>query len=186
MKQTHGGIFNAWRIYVCGAVVCVALTAGAYAVGVRPAVRRHAEQVARQADLRARKQKAAALANELQSARSQLAAVNDALRSRSLRLQPASRVNDRISDLTKLTEGSGLTIDEMRPGVIAEGRDYKTVAILVAGNGTYPACATFLHRLREKFPDMAVRSFETTNNSTSPDAPAATFQFDLTWHAAKG
>jgi hypothetical protein len=33
---------------------------------------------------------------------------------------------------------------------------------------------------------MAVRSFETTNNSTSPETPAATFQFDLTWHAAKG
>ena len=186
MKQTPAGKLSPWRIYLCGAVVCAALSAGAYLAGVRPAVRRHAEQVARRAELRDRKHKAAGLAAELQNARTQLSAVNEALRSRSLRLQPASRVNDRISDLTKLTEGSGLTIDEMRPAGVVEGRDYKTVAILVAGNGTYPACAAFLHRLRERFPDMAVRSFETTNNSTPPETPAATFQFDLTWHAAKG
>ena len=186
MKQTQSGNFRPWRIYLCGAIVSAALSVGTYALGVRPAIHRRAEQVVRHAELKARKQKAAALAGELHATRSQLTAVNDALRSRSLRLQPASRVIDRIAELTKLTEGSGLTIDEMRPGAVVDGRDYKTVAILVAGNGTYPACATFLHRLREKFPDMAVRSFQTTNNSTSPETPAATYQFDLTWHAAKG
>jgi hypothetical protein len=78
-----------------------------------------------------------------------------------------------------------LTIDEMRPDVVSEGRDYKTVPIYIAGNGTYPACAAFLHGLRKRFPDMAVMSFDTTNNSASGDAPAATFHFVLAWHAAK-
>jgi len=73
----------------------------------------------------------------------------------------------------------------MRPGVIAESADYQAVPILIAGSGTYPNCAKFLHKLRHTFPDTAVRSFETTNNSASPDSPAATFQFELTWHAAK-
>jgi Tfp pilus assembly protein PilO len=185
MKQSHSGNFSPWRIYLGGAVVCAALSAGAYAVGVRPAVRRHGEQVTRQTELRARKQKAANLAGQLNTARAQLAAVNDTLRSRSLRLEPADQVNDRIGSLTALVDKAGLTLDEMRPGTVSEGPDYKTVPILIAGSGTYPACATFLHRLRETFPDMAVRSFEVTNNSASPETPAATFQFDLTWHAAR-
>ena len=102
-----------------------------------------------------------------------------------MRLEPVAQVNQRLARLTGLADASKLTIDEMRPGTISEGRDYKTVPILIAGNGTYPACAAFLHGLRQRFPDMAVMSFDTTNNSASPDSPAATFQFDLAWHAAK-
>jgi len=68
----------------------------------------------------------------------------------------------------------------------ADGPDYQTVPILIARSGTYPNCAKFLHRLRKEFPDTAVRSFETTNNSSSPDNPTATFQVELVWHAAKG
>jgi Tfp pilus assembly protein PilO len=186
MKQPDPGNFSPWRIYAVGALVCAALSAGAYAVGVRPAVRRHAEQVAHQTDLRARKQKAANLAGQLNTARTQLAAVNETLRNRTLRLQPAELVNDRIGALTALADAAHLTLDDLRPGTASETADYKTVPILIAGSGTYPDCAAFLHKLRKSFPDMAVRSFETTNNSASPDAPAATFQFDLIWHASKG
>lgn len=186
MKHSGTNSFRPWRIYAAGAVVCAALGAAAYAVGVQPAAERHARQVARQKELRAAKQKATNLAAELNSARMQLLATNDALGSRSLRLEPASMVNRRVSRLTDLANASGLTIDEMRPGSVAEGPDYKTVPILIAGNGTYPACAAFLHALRQSFPDIAVRSFDTTNNSASPESPAATFQFDLVWHASKG
>jgi Tfp pilus assembly protein PilO len=186
MKQSYAANFSPWRIYAAGALICAALSAGAYAAGVRPAVRRRAVQVAHQTELRARKQKAANLAGQLNTARSQLAAVNETLRSRSLRLQPAELVNERIDSLTTLADTTHLMLDDLRPGTTSETADYKTVQILMAGSGTYPNCAAFLHNLRRSFPDMAVRSFETTNNSASPDAPAATFQFDLIWHASKG
>ena len=186
MKQPNSNAFTPWRFYVGAAAVCVALSAAAYAIVVAPAAERHNEQLARQKELRAAKAKAANLAGQLNTARTQLLATNDALSSRSLRLQPVAMVNQRVARLTDLANAAGLTIDEMRPGSVAEGPDYKTVPILIAGNGTYPACAAFLHTLRKSFPDTAVRSFETTNNSASPDAPAATFQFDLVWHASKG
>ena len=189
MKQPHGPKFSPWRIYLGGAVVCAGLSAGAYAVGVRPAARRHAADVARQAELRAARQKASNLAGQLNTARAELARVNDAIASGSLRLQPVTEINQRLSRLTQLAESIRpvkLTIDEMRPGTVSEGPDYKTVPILIAGNGTYPACATFLHELRKSFPDMAVISFDTTSNGASPDSPAATFQFELAWHASKG
>ena len=185
MKQSSGNKFSPWRIYLCGVAACAALSAGAYAVGVRPAATRHTEQAAKQTELRAAKQKANNLAGQLNTARGDLARVNDALANLPLRLEPVAQVNQRLARLTGLADASKLTIDEMRPGTISEGRDYKTVPILIAGNGTYPACAAFLHGLRQRFPDMAVMSFDTTNNSASPDSPAATFQFDLAWHAAK-
>ena len=188
MKQTNGTKFNPWSVYLGGAVVCAALSAGAYGVGVRPASRRHAEQIASQTELHNARQKANNLAGQLNTTRAELARVNEAIANLPLRLEPVTQINQRLARITDLADSIKpvkLTIDEMRPGVISDGRDYKTVPIYIAGNGTYPACAAFLHGLRKSFPDMAVLSFDTTNNSATPDSPAATFQFELAWHAAK-
>jgi Tfp pilus assembly protein PilO len=175
------------KIYLAGGFVCAALSAGAYVVGVRPAMARHEETEARRSELKAARHKAAALAATRNSTLAQLAETNKSLQNLPLRLEPVSSVNQRLLRLTDLaTKECLLTIDEMRSGAAVDGADYQTVPILIAGSGTYPACAKFLHRLRTVFPDTAVRSFDTTNNSASPDAPAATFQFDLVWHASKG
>lgn len=184
-KSQTGGA-SVVKVYVAGAIVCLGLSAGTYFVGVRPAIARHGEQSTRQADLRDARQKAAELLGTRNSTQTQLNAVNEALKRQSLRLRPASTVNQRLASLTELaTRECQLVIDEMRPGVVVESADSQAVPILIAGSGTYPNCAKFLHKLRQTFPDTAVRSFETTNNSASPDRPAATFQFELTWHAAK-
>jgi Tfp pilus assembly protein PilO len=187
--MTPGRLPNAspLKIYVAGAIVCAALSTGAYLMGVRPAMARHEETETRQAELKAARQRAANLAGTRNSTLAQLADTNKALQNLPLRLEPVSTVNQRLLRLTDLaTKECLLTIDEMRSGAVVDGPDYQAVPILIAGSGTYPACAKFLHRLRTVFPDTAVRSFETINNSASPDAPAATFQFDLVWHAAKG
>ena len=175
------------KIYLAGGVVCAALTGAAYLLGIRPAMARHDDQQSRQAELKAARHKASSLAAVRNNTLAQLAETNKALENLPLRLEPVSGVNQRLLRLTDLaTRECLLTIDEMRSGAVADGPDYQTVPILIAGSGTFPACAKFLHQLRKTFPDTAVRSFETTNNSASPDAPVATFQFDLVWHAAKG
>lgn len=185
-KPRAGGAALA-KTYVAGAVVCALLSAGAYFFGVRPAAARHEEQASRHLELKAARKKAAALLTARNAAQAQLQSIETALKSQTLRLEPASTVNHRLAKITDLaTKDCHLVIDELRPGVIAESGDYQSIQIFIAGSGTYPNCAKFLHRLRQKFPDTAVRSFETTNNSASPDAPAATFQFELAWHAAKG
>ena len=187
MSQSRPPNASPLKIYLAGGLVCAALSAGAYFLGVRPAMARHEDQESRQADLKAARQKAANLVGTRNNTLAQLAETNKAMESLPLRLEPVSGINQRLLRLTDLaTKECLLTIDEMRSGAAADGADYQTVPILIAGSGTYPACAKFLHQLRRVFPDTAVRSFETTNNSASPDAPAATFQFDLVWHASKG
>ena len=183
-KGAKAATDSVWKIYVCGAVAAALLSAGAYAFGVRPAVARYNEHLDRQAELKAAKQKASNLVGTLNNSRTQLAAVTEILGTQTLRLEPASTINQRLSRLTGLANASDLKIDEMRPGAITDGAEFKTVPILIAGSGTYTSCAKFLRELRKKFPDTVVRSFETTSNSSSPDLPAATFQFDLVWHTA--
>ena len=176
----------ACKVYACGAVVCALISTGAYLAGVRPALQRHEEQNSRQAELLAARHKAANLLGTRNATLGQVAAVEADLKSLPMRLEPASSVNQRLAALTSLTKECKLQIDETRAGAAAEGPDYQAVPIQISGSGTYSSVARFLHRVRKAFPDTAVRSFETTNSSASPDAAAATFQFDLVWHAAKG
>lgn len=187
MPKSHAAAGTSMlKIYAAGAVVCAAVSVGTYFLGVRPAIAGHADFVRRQHELKVARTKAAGLTGVRNNTQNQLNAVTEALKSQTLHLEPASTVNLRLTTLTELaTRECKLAIDEMRPGPGVEASDYQVVPILIAGSGTYPNCAKFLHRLRERFPDTAVRSFETTNNSTSPDAPSATFQFELAWHAAK-
>ena len=183
-KSTRGA-GPLWRIYACAGVACVLLSAGTYAFGVRPALTRYNEGLDRQAELKTARQKAANLLGTLNNSRTQLTAINDALENHTLRLEPATTINQRLSRLNVLATAADLKIDEVRPGSITDGSDYKTVPIRIAGSGTYTSCAKFLRELRKKFPDTAIGSFEMTSNSAVPDSPAATFVFDLVWHTAK-
>ena len=74
-----------------------------------------------------------------------------------------------------------LSVAEIRPGVATEGRDFDAVPISLAGTGTYPACAAFMHRLHDQFPDTAIRSFRAGQG----DGTTASFSFDLVWHTAR-
>jgi Tfp pilus assembly protein PilO len=185
-KSQQAGGPSVARIYLLGGVVCAAISAGAFFFGVRPALARHEEQQNQRAEFLAAKQKAANLNGTRTRLLAELDAVTKSLNNLPLQLEPASTVNQRIARLTQLTGECKLNIDEIRALPPVEAADYQTVPIVVAGSGTYTSVAKFLHVIRQTFPDTAVRSFETTNNSASPDAPAATFQFDLVWHAAKG
>lgn len=179
--QADGPHFSPVRVYAVGVLVCAGLTAGAYVLGVEPALARQAEQESLLADLDTRQARIAALNGSAERARRDLAAARQAMADLPLHLLPADRINQRLAQLTDLAGEVALTLHEVRPGSTAAAADYQTVSIHVAGVGTYPACAAFLHRLHRDFPDTAVQSFTTAGTGTDGTAE---FRFDLTWHTA--
>jgi Tfp pilus assembly protein PilO len=173
--------FNPWRIYAAAVLACAALTAGGYALGVAPAMAHSARLEADRVELVSRRQQAAEASAAAAAARTDLAATRDALAALPLKLEPATLVNERLARLTDMASGARLSVAEIRPGAIKEGPDFDAVPISIAGTGTYPACAAFLHRLHAQFPDTTVRSFLAAQAEGAP----ATFTFDLVWHAAR-
>ena len=61
---------------------------------------------------------------------------------------------------------------------------YSISHLNLVGTGTSPDCATFLHELRRRFPDTAVRSFECSNPSPGRNQSKGTFRFELVWYTA--
>ncbi|QOV92044.1 type 4a pilus biogenesis protein PilO [Humisphaera borealis] len=167
-----------------GITVCVAISAGGYFVGIAPALAGLVERRGQERELADRKTRSAELATELRDTRQRLVAANKELAELPLRLEPASAVNRRINLLAGVAGEAKVTLNEIQPQSAVDGQHYQTVPIRVVGAGSYPACAAFLHALRERFPDTTVQSFDLQNAAPSRDANVATFRMELAWHTS--
>lgn len=185
MKFPRPSDWKAWQVYAASVAACAGLTAGAWAVTVRPLARQQAEARALRAELASRQRQADSLSDSLAQWGRQLEQAKAALESAPLRLEPESRINQRLAQVTTLAVDGGLLIDEMQPGTAEDGPHYRTVPVRIVGKGSYPACAAFLHRLRTRFPDTGVRSFEAAPAGPDPEAPVVTFHLELLWFTAR-
>jgi Tfp pilus assembly protein PilO len=173
-----------WQIYAVGGAVCLAMTFVGYLVGIQPALAEYAAHQAELAELAARKTKASDLARQLALSHGSLEATRKEVEGLPLRLEPATAVNRRLDRLADLCNDSELSIDELQPGSPADAPHYQTVPIRLVGRGSYPACASFLRELRRRFPDTAVRSFESSNPNPARNQATGTFRFELVWYTA--
>jgi Tfp pilus assembly protein PilO len=173
-----------WPVYGVGLIVCVGLSAATYLLGVQPALASRTADEAYAADIQGRRQNAADLAVKLTATRQKLEQTRREVAGLSLRLEPATDVNQRLAKLADLATAAGLEINEVQPGAAADSPHYQVVPIRISGTGTYPASAQFLHQLREKYPDTAARSIEIANPSPTRDHTAGTFRFELMWYTA--
>jgi Tfp pilus assembly protein PilO len=171
-----------WQLCALAVAVCLGLTLAGYAVGVQPLLERRQRELSQRDELQARRATASDLAASVAALQHDSSDARQALARTSLRLQPATLVNQRLEALARLATECGVSLDEMRPGTAADSTHYQTVPIRIVGGGRYPACVTFMRNLRKTFGDMGVRSFVAANNSTIPAEPAAMFQAELVWY----
>ncbi len=172
--------YNPWRAYAAAGAICAAMTAGAYFAGVAPALERAAAVEASRAELASQRKAASDALAAAAGARAEFARARAALAALPLRFEPASSVNHRLAKLTDLANATRLSVEMVRPGATVAGADFDSVPIELAGTGSYPACAAFLRRLHDEFPDTAVRALEASNKGTS-----TTFRFELVWYTAR-
>ena len=170
-----------WHLGAGVVSVCAALTGAAYALGIGPQLERHDREIVLRQQLRERQAQAAQLASTLAGVNDELSQARAELQRMPLRLQPATRINQRIEAVARLATECGLALDEVRPGGPVDAAHYQTVPVRIVGAGSYPACGTFLRKLRETFGDMGVRTFTAKNNGGAPASPAAIFQAELVW-----
>jgi Tfp pilus assembly protein PilO len=180
-----GTTVKTWQIYAAGIAACTALATGIWFTLIGPTLAQLEKDDAARHELAQRHEKAADLNASLVSTRRQLTTANETLAHSTLKLQPASDLNARLAKLTDLATSCGLTIDEMHPGTLADASKFQTLPVHMAGSGSYPDCAKFLHTLRQSFPDTGVEALEATNPNPTPQGAAATFRLDLVWYTKK-
>jgi len=174
-----------WTIDACGAGVCLLATLGAWGLLIRPAVIDASGAEARAADAAAAVQRAVDIEADLARAQAALAQVQEEIRSSPVVLEPADRVNHRVSQVTALADEAGLELDRIQPGDAIDGARWRIVPVLVTGVGPLTHVAAFMHVLHERLPDVGIDRFSVSTEGESTDGPTSVrFEFGLSWFAA--
>lgn len=163
-------------------VISCAISAAGYYIGIAPALAGLVERRSQEQELADRRGKMSHLSLEMSDTRRRLLTAGKELADLPLRLEPATAVNRRINWLAGVASEANVTLDEIQPQAAIDGPHYQTVPIRVAGSGAFPACAAFLHNLRNRFPDTSVRSFDIQNATPGRQGNVATFRIELDWH----
>ena len=182
-SDSNQKIFHGWRIDALALTICLCSTALVYFVGLEPLNQRYNQFVEQQNDLELKKQRATLGTASLNSAHRKLLVLQQQLADAPLQLKPAHQINNRLAELTDLASRCGIRIEDIQPGKGARALRYEIVPIHVAGTGTYRTCTSFVHQLRQTYPDTGVAAFALSGNPNEP-AEAARFSFDLEWFAA--
>ncbi|CAN5703168.1 hypothetical protein BH09PLA1_BH09PLA1_08050 [soil metagenome] len=169
------------RIDIAGIAVCLVLSGAAYFLGARPLMASRDDRAAREQALADAREQAKALVANTRGLRTQLSGAQIALAKIEIALRPPASINQRIAELTALAGQCKCEMQSIQPGALATAPRFAQIPIQIAGTGTYRSCADFLHRLRDHFPDTAVRGFEL---SVTPGDPTTTvsFNFQLIWY----
>lgn len=174
-----------WRfmwIDMAGLACCVLIAAAGYVIAVMPVIRAERNVSSLRLQIGAGKTQADSLLHRTREVEQILHDVQSRLDDSSLELEPAERVNTRVDTLTRMASVCGLSLDEVLPRDPESKSLYRTVPIRMKGTGSYTDVAVFLHRLRTKLRDTAVRSLQVINDPTGESEP--TFVFELVWYAA--
>ncbi len=174
---------RSWHVDAFCAALVVAITIVAVLAVVQPILRSGQERLTTQTQLESLQDQSEQIESALAAARVSLLEVQTDLPDHYLQLQPLGHLNTSLANLTAVATSCGLVLHETSSGTATAGTWYDSVPIEVTGTGSYPACAVFLHRLRDELPDIEVRSFELTDNPANASS-ATSVRFDLSWYAA--
>jgi Tfp pilus assembly protein PilO len=181
VNSSHLTRLTAWQINLLGVVVCAALTAGTWVTTIEPLRASRAADAARRQELDRRSVEAKRLAAQVRQASARLADARRQHEEIRLNLQPATRVNQRIAQVTSSAAQCGLEPSDVRPGRAVVGPRHAVQPIEMSGTGSFPAAVAFMRAFHQTFGDSGFDAFELAGNPAAPGAPAS-FHFRIHWY----
>lgn len=176
------------QINIAGTATIIALTVATYFIGIDPVLVILSNEKDAAASLADKQAEAKKLEAELSLARQQQTKNLAEIAASPTKLQPASRINARMVQLTDVASTRGLKLDQLSPGAADSSGRFTTVPIHLSGTTSFAALVGFLSDLNEQFPHTAITGFRIAGTpSTGKEGAAAippVFSVDCVWYAA--
>ncbi len=153
-----------------------------YLAGVKPLQETYADTVKLKAELWIANSDLSGRQISEGKATSTAAELSNRLDQLAIQLSSIEEMNTRLSDLTHLTEQSGMTIEAIRPGEQVNQERYRAVLITLIGRTGYEGAVTFLDDLRKQFPDTGLQSVQFIR--IAGEDSIGRLQIEMVWYAA--
>ncbi|HWA49612.1 MAG TPA: hypothetical protein VG742_15170 [Dongiaceae bacterium] len=170
-----------WRMDAVGLAIIAGLSASAYFGLVSPTLRRHEQLHAQAAELRGEQSRVRDLERTVRSTTDRFDATQRQLQANPFVLEPASRLNDRLAELTELAGTNNLQVDAVESGALTASQRFSTISIRISGRGSYPDCAAMLQQMRSTMPDVGLVTLQLGASGGTTDINAS-FMLELLWY----
>ncbi len=172
-----------WAIDGIAMLFCLMVSAGVYGGLVAPMLSKRATLVQQKEQLTREEQKCSRLNSAVLAMRKRCNTLQEELETGAVQLDPTSRMNQRIAQLTALLQEHDLVLEDIQTLPAIAHRRCDLLPIRMVGTGNYPASTQFLNALYEELPDMTICN---VSLSGAPGVPTfiGQFAFDLCWFAA--
>ncbi len=172
-----------WQADMAGLLVCIAVSALAYFMGLEPLLEQRANRITQRRQLLAAQRESTTLGAALSTLKKKAIAVRQELTEKDIELESTDRLNRRLAELAAVLGESALQIDAVNTGSISKGHHCDLVPIHVSGQSSYRQCAAGFRRLYKTLRDVSIVGF---NLEGIPEQSVlkGRFSLDLFWYAA--
>lgn len=168
-----------------GAFCALVIAAAAFWFGVKPVllsgtdVRRLTGQVT---SSQKQLEEARVAHRELQQAAADARRRLDAM---AIELDTSDQLASRQAGIGRVFRDTQVNVEQFSVGTVEKGEHLDVVPLRINGKGTSPDVIAAMHTLRQRFPDVAIRSFQISLGGRDSDQKQQVlFGFDLAWYIA--
>jgi len=169
---------------IAALALCLGITAVGYLAVIQPILDVRATRRSERSELAAKQEQLTRHTITVSSLSKDLANLKKAAGELpAIQALPLQQSNQRLADLTHLAAQANLNVDELRTAAVVQCDRFQVVPIHLSGTGAFQKCSSFLHQVRQAFPDTAVSALTIARQPGMP-AEDATFRIQLSWYAA--
>ena len=173
-------LLRCWQATGLGLAVCAAVTYGAWAVVVKPAVNERTQLDDLRATLSVQQEASQNLDRQAIALRKQIASYDEIAKANQHRFSDATTVNQQISTVNDIALGREINVDDLTVADPTIESELKVYPIHLAGRANYRQVAQLLHDLDASSDSNVILQF---NVMASPDVTlASSFHLDLAWY----
>jgi Tfp pilus assembly protein PilO len=169
-----------WQIDAVGIVVCLAAWAATYLIGFQGPAESSREEGLVLAELQVQQNQARRLGAARSELEQELAAKRKAVETAPIQLGSARHMGERLTRIAGLVARCGLDLAQVRIGDLLSGPHFDVLPIRLVGQGSYPACALFLERVRTALPDTRLAELRLALEEPG-QARTTGFDFRTSW-----
>ncbi|MFP4353732.1 MAG: type 4a pilus biogenesis protein PilO [Phycisphaerae bacterium] len=173
------------QIELAAVGLVLAMTAALALLGIEPLLDDYETQQRQAQQLNARKAEDHKLLATRRKLRQSMDQLQQDLVDSPLQLRSDAEINVRVSQLNRLAEQVGASIEEIRLASPALHPRYRTMPINLLGRGSWQSFLNLLARIGETFPDTAVTKLELLGDG-GQSGQAPRFEVQLIWYARNG
>lgn len=171
-------------VHVAGVGLIGAIAFAGYIGCVGPARAAQSRNTALRASLAGASEQESSLRRRQREIEGKLRDARGQVTTRGVTLRAPDQLNGQVERVSSLAAEAGVIVDALSSAAPIEDAKFRRIPLRMSGRATSRNLAEFMRAVRQRLPDVTVRTFD-IHADVSNTGEGATVQMELDWYASK-